>query len=196
MDQLGPSLKSMHEDAGNMERHALRVVSEQLLDRLESMHNRHWLHLDVKPANFLLPRSEDIHEPPTLHAIDFGLSRKWWDAETGRLVPSIPRRGAVGTVRFASIANQQYEQLGRRDDLEALAYTVLTLHRGELPWGRVQAPTKQERFRLMLEHKRGIGEDELCDGLPSLASFLRAARGLRPDEKPDYEALRALLRAL
>lgn len=213
MEQLGPSLRSVQQDVAHLERRALLNVGEQALSRLQAMHERHWLHLDVKPANLLLPLasgpphgdegseeglSKDGSEEgcPTLHLIDFGLSRRWWDPRIRAPVLFTPRRGAIGTVRFASIANQQAEALGRRDDLESLVYTLLFLHHGELPWGSVQAPTKRERFRLMLEVKMRLRVDELCVGLPPLATFLHTVRRLRPDEPPNYDLLRAILRTL
>ena len=207
MDRLGPCLKSRQADAGPLGRRELRSVSGQLLDRLELMHDRHWLHLDVKPANFLYPatptaaaagHASDAAEIPVaqLRCIDFGLSRRWFDPASGEAVPSAPRRGTVGTVRFASIANQQAQALGRRDDLESLAFTLVQLHHGELPWSHVQAPTKQERFRLMLACKLRVSVGELCTGLPALAEFVQAVRTLRPEERPDYDALRELLRTL
>ncbi|KAL3926478.1 MAG: hypothetical protein SGPRY_003278 [Prymnesium sp.] len=108
MNKLGPSLKDRQESGGNLSARALRVVSQQVMRRLEALHERHWLHLDVKPANILFPPIEDktAEEEPLLHLIDFGLSRKWWDELRGVHLSSIPRRGCIGTVRFSSVANQ------------------------------------------------------------------------------------------
>jgi casein kinase 1 len=40
----------------------------------------------------------------------------------------------VGTPAFASINSHRGLQLGRRDDIKSLAYSLIFLHRGLLPW--------------------------------------------------------------
>lgn len=208
MTHLGSSLKHVHETFGTLDQRDLRVVSDQILDRLEVIHDRYWLHLDVKPANILLPLTvaaqetnidqgeknpNSVLEQTILHLIDFGLSRRWLDCNTGEHVPNTPRRGCIGTVRFASLANQRAEALGRRDDLESLVYTLLYLHRGSLPWSHAQGRTKQERFRVMLDMKMQLSAEEICEGVPSLAAFLQVVRSLRQHERPDYALLRSIL---
>ena len=165
---------------------------------VRALHEKGWVHRDIKSSNVVLADDAVPLDSPRsrLCVIDFGLSRRWFDPASGEAVPSAPRRGTVGTVRFASIANQQAQALGRRDDLESLAFTLVQLHHGELPWSHVQAPTKQERFRLMLACKLRVSVGELCTGLPALAEFVQAVRTLRPEERPDYDALRELLRTL
>ena len=39
-----------------------------------------------------------------------------------------------GTVRYASVHAHLGRTASRRDDLESLAYTLIFLHRGRLPW--------------------------------------------------------------
>jgi casein kinase 1 len=159
--------------------------------------------LDVKPANILGP------DPSAARAVagcasaqwtlvDFGLARRWCDQQTGEHTPDVRRRGVVGTGRYASLANHSGEPLGRRDDLESLALTLAFLHEGRLPWSAhdsaLPAPTKPERFALMLAEKQRACVDEIAGTLPShFREYLRAVRLLRYDERPNYGVLRALL---
>ena len=58
-----------------------------------------------------------------------------------RARPALPdgtRARAVGTVRYASVANHERRALGRRDDLESLAYMLVYLRTGSLPWRKVE----------------------------------------------------------
>jgi len=46
-----------------------------------------------------------------------------------------------GTVRYASVHAHLGRTASRRDDLESLAYTLIFLHRGRLPWQGFQVHT-------------------------------------------------------
>ena len=138
-----------------------------------------------------------------LALVDFGLSRRWLDPETGEHLPAAalpPRRpGApVGTGRYASLSNHEGAPLSRRDDLESLAFSLIYLRAGHLPWIGLKPPpaSKKERFAAMLECKRETSLSDLSDGLPSgFEGFLQAVRRLEYGETPDYGALRGMARA-
>ena len=202
LERLGPCLRSRQKALGRggcLRRKEVRSVGVEVLNRLESMHDIGWLHLDVKPANFLLPFNCEKNKErcyPMIHLIDFGLSRQWHELESGSASPASRKRNPVGTVRFASVANQQGEPLGRKDDLESLAYSLVALYQGGLPWGNVQGQTKKERFGKMLKFKKLVSLDVLCRGLPRLATFMRTARMLHLDQRPDYDTLRDMLRTM
>lgn len=79
----------------------------------------------------------------------------------------------------------------RRDDLESLAYVLVYLRRGSLPWQDLQTKTRT------LSKKRQTTVEELCSGLPpAFANFLSYTRCLRFDEDPDYDYLRQIFAQL
>ncbi|KAH7515714.1 hypothetical protein FEM48_Zijuj10G0055700 [Ziziphus jujuba var. spinosa] len=84
--------------------------------------------------NFLLGRPGTSNEKK-LYLIDLGLASRWKDASSGSHVdydqkPDVFR----GTVRYASVHAHLGRTGSRRDDLESLAYTLIFLLRGKLPW--------------------------------------------------------------
>lgn len=87
----------------------------------------------------------------------------------------------------------------RRDDLESLAYVLIYLLRGSLPWyggGSAINNTKRSKTR-QLKFTRIAKVDShtnlICDSLPrEFAIFLDYARALQYDETPDYNYLRSL----
>lgn len=94
------------------------------------------------------------------------------------------RRGGLFTVQ------------SRRDDLEALAYTLVQLARGTLPWDSVPGHNKAKRCARIRECKAKTSVEAICDGLPScFARFLAYARALSFPETPDYNYCRRLFGA-
>ena len=75
----------------------------------------------------------DTSNYATIYLIDFGLSKRYKNAD-GKHCEQIQRKGLVGTPRYASINSHNGKELSRRDDLESLAYMLIYLANGNLPW--------------------------------------------------------------
>jgi hypothetical protein len=81
-------------------------------------------------------------------------------------------------------------RLTRRDDLESLAYVLIYLMRGSLPW--IGKSTTE-----LLDIRMAITSSTLCEGLPAeFEVFLNYTRSLEFKEKPDYQYLRGLFSCL
>jgi serine/threonine protein kinase len=116
-----------------------------------------------------------------VHLIDFGLSKEYRDSRTHAHIPYKKDLGFAGTAVFASINSHLGLELGRRDDLESLAYILLYFLWGFLPW---QGLEKED----MLESKRTISTYNLFHELPTeFHAFLDHCRSLSFDGKPNYD---------
>ena len=80
--------------------------------------------------------------------------------------------------------------LTRRDDLESLAYVLIYLMHGSLPWQSRESKTD-------LEMRMAITPSSLCEGLPAeFEIFLNYTRSLEFKQKPDYQYLRGIFSRL
>lgn len=127
------------------------------------------------------------HRASIVHIIDFGLSKAFRNPHTHQHIPLRRGCGLVGTSLFASNHSHLGCELGRRDDLESLAYVLIYFLRGGLPWGGMEDPD------LIAQQKLECSVEDLCHGLPvEYATLLSYSRTLPFDAKPDYDYISGL----
>jgi serine/threonine protein kinase len=156
------------------------------------MHNKFYIHRDVKPENFMNGRKE---YKDVLYLIDFGLCKRYRDPKTGEHVKYTNNRRLNGTARYASIHALEGYESSRRDDLECLCYVLVYFLNGHLPWGRIKNKNKQERYKLILNMKKKINAENLVGDKNNIEfiEFVKYCRKLKFEEKPDYDYLRGLM---
>ena len=100
--------------------------------------------------------------------IVFGLSKQYRDPNTYEHIPCKTNLGLTGTPTFASINSHLGMELGRRDNLESLAYVLIYFLCGSLPWQHLSGPQS------ILKHKQQTKPGKLCCGLPAeFTTFLK-----------------------
>ena len=127
-----------------------------------------------------------------VHVIDFGLSKEYRSPNTHAHIPFKKGLGFTGTATFASINSHLGSELGRRDDLESLAYMLFYFLWGFLPWQGLGLDGDD-----IVESKRGITSLPLFQGLPlELRTFFDHCRSLSFDGKPNYDHFFQLFNSL
>ncbi len=82
----------------------------------------------------------------------------------------------------------------RRDDIEAIGYVLMYFMRGILPWQNMKAKDTKAKYQMIMEKKMSTPAEVLCKGFPSqMTTFINYSKGLKFQEKPDYNYLRSLL---
>ncbi|XP_031254837.1 casein kinase 1-like protein HD16 [Pistacia vera] len=185
MDMLGPSLWDVwNNNSHTMSIEMVACIAIEAISILEKMHSRGYVHGDVKPENFLLGPPGTTDEK-RLFLVDLGLATKWRDSSTGLHVEYDQRPDVFrGTVRYASVHAHLGRTGSRRDDLESLAYTLIFLLRGRLPWQGYQGENKGF---LVCKKKMATSPEALCCFCPQpFRQFVEYVVNLKFDEEPNY----------
>ncbi|KAI4324796.1 hypothetical protein MLD38_030250 [Melastoma candidum] len=195
MDLLGPSLEDMFNICGRkLSLKTVLMLADQMLNRVEYLHSKSFLHRDIKPDNFLTGLGRRANQ---VFMIDFGLAKRYRDTSTHQHIPYRENKNLTGTARYASMNTHLGIEQSRRDDLESLGYVLMYFLRGSLPWQGLRAGTKKQKYEKISETKVSTSIEALCRGHPTeFASYFHYCRSLRFDDKPDYAYLKRLFREL
>ncbi|VDN31384.1 unnamed protein product, partial [Dibothriocephalus latus] len=195
MDLLGPSLEDLFLFCSRrFTNKTVLMLADQMLSRVEFVHNKCFVHRDIKPDNFLMGIGRHCNK---LYIIDYGLAKRFSCQRTGRHIPYREDKNLTGTARYASINAHLGIEQSRRDDMESLGYVLMYFNRGSLPWQGLKANTKRQKYERISEKKISTPVEVLCRGYPAeFAMYLNYCRGLRFEEPPDYMYLRQLFRIL
>ena len=190
MQLLGKNLETFFEEKKKFSLKTVCMIGFQFVSILEYIHNKHIIHRDIKPDNFVVGLDNLSHN---IYILDFGLSKKYRSSKTLKQIPFNNIEKIIGTVRYNSInANEGFEQ-SRRDDLESAGYVLIYFIKGELPWQGLPANNKEEKYRKILRMKNKITAKELCKEIPEeFAEFVDYTRNLEYSEQPNYDRLKNL----
>jgi len=195
IDLLGPSLEDLFSFCNR--KFSLKTVlmlADQMINRIEYIHAKNFLHRDIKPDNFLIGLGKKANQ---VHAIDFGLAKKYRDPKTQQHIPYREGKNLTGTARYASVNTHLGIEQSRRDDLEAIGYVLMYFNRGSLPWMGLKANGKKEKYEKIMEKKMSTPVEVLCKHFPTeFVTYLNYCRSLRFEDRPDYAYLRRLLKDL
>ncbi|XP_064964456.1 casein kinase 1-like protein 2 isoform X3 [Musa acuminata AAA Group] len=102
MDLLGPSLEDLFNFCNR--KFSLKTVlmlADHMINRVEFVHSKCFLHQDIKPDNFLMGLGRRANQ--VVYIIDFGLAKKYRDSSTYQHIPYRENKNLTGTARYASV---------------------------------------------------------------------------------------------
>jgi hypothetical protein len=152
-------------------------VAKQTLSALREVHQKGLLHRDVKPQNFVY-RQEDGR----VFIMDFGLSK--FHSEVDDCLEGGRRCSNTGTIRYSSHRMQQREFRSYRDDLEALAFSIMTLSGVLLPWNTIPLEKRVE-----IGDAKAFFVNNLPDKPAWIKPYMLIVNKLNFGERPSYKEL-------
>ncbi|OHS99997.1 CK1 family protein kinase [Tritrichomonas foetus] len=187
MECFGPSLRILRK---RLPRKVFSLsttlrLSIEMLRCIREIHDRGIIHRDIKPDNFLVRSSRYF----PIGIIDFGLSRRFIDQETGELIPPRNHPGYVGTNSYTSVNAHMRMELSQRDDLLSWLYSIVEIKTGRLPWKGISNKPKT------MKKKVKVLPEKLFKKLPNqfLQIYNKYVMSLEPFESPNYDAIIGLI---
>jgi serine/threonine protein kinase len=192
MNLLGPSLETyIMNNGGKLELKLAINFGGQMLERIQHIHSRGFIHRDLRPEHFLYGREK---WPNRLYLTGLSIGKKYLLIDKKHALYRDNKLSFTGTARFSSINTLLGIEQARRDDIEAIVYILIYLIKGYLPWQGIKAYDKKEKFEKILLAKMATPIEVLCRDLPEeLAQILEQVRSLEYEEEPDYEDFRRKL---
>ncbi|XP_075223745.1 serine/threonine-protein kinase VRK1-like [Lycorma delicatula] len=189
-DRLDKDLQSiLNENNKQLPPVTVMQIGVQVLNVLEYIHSKGYIHGDIKAANMMLglmPGTEN-----TVYMIDFGLAAKC--PSSTKEFTKDPKKVNNGTIEYIS-RDGHSGVFGFRGDLEILGYNLLHWLNGSLPWENKianVAVVEQKKNELMSNV-----QDYIKKYMPQVpeevTKYLDYISSLKNNDIPDYDYCRKL----
>ena len=190
MELLDKSLEDLFQQRQkNFPLKTVCLIAQQMIDRLEYIHNKNIIHRDIKPDNFVM----GLNMSHIVYILDFGLSKKYRSSRTHQHIRFCSNKKLTGTARYASINALKGCEQSRRDDLEAIGYVLMYFLRGSLPWQGLKVNKGEDRYKKIYIKKKNTSAESLCEGFPNeFRDYVNYTRKLGFEDDPDYNYLKGL----
>ena len=188
MQLLGKSLEELFNKLQKFSVKTSALLIHQMITILQFIHDKHIIHRDIKPDNFVMGLNK---KNAVLYLLDFGLAKKYRSSRTLVQYPYIKKKKLTGTARYASIHALEEMEQSRRDDMESIGYVIMYFLRGNLPWQGLKIKNKEDKYKKILKKKKETSSKELCLNFPNeFYEYVEYTRNLEYEEEPKYEKFR------
>ena len=180
---------------GKFSLNTILCFGQQMIQRLQYIHEKGFIHRDVKPDNFLfnLPTNktgiEDI-----LYLADFGFCKQYLLPD-GSHIPMNIKKQLIGTPNYVSINMHNGIEPSRRDDLESIGYIMINLfYRDDEIYMKNMTEIIAFKFNIISTDSPEQEKKLRFPLVPQIIKdYLNYCKQLNFDEMPDYNYLYSIL---
>jgi serine/threonine protein kinase len=169
----GPNIKQMLRQEPEFVQEHLVDIMHKALRALGHVHQRGWVHRDVKPDNFLLKEDGD------LRLIDFSIAEKI-KRGLGKLFGG--KSKVQGTMSYISPEQLRGESVDGRADIYGLGCMFFELVAGRVPYTGTNANDLLNKHIKAVVPSLAAMNNEVT---PEFAKLVAEMMAKRPDERPD-----------
>jgi serine/threonine protein kinase len=171
---LGESLQDLKNKNTSFSLKLTLQIGINIINLLKTIHNKGFVHRDIKPDNFLLGLNNKSNQ---IYIIDFGLCKPYIYKEKHIDIKS--SHSLIGSKTYASINAHDFIELSRRDDLESLGYMMLYFYLGELSW--------QHLIEGLNEDIKYMKKNLKLESIPEvLVNYIKYVKNMEFNENPNY----------
>ena len=180
-------------------------IALQMISRIEFLHSYGFIHCDIKPDNFVFNldnendkenKENNDKENFVIYLIDYGLAEPYINLKTKVHKKLKEHQGHKGTIDFCSTNSHMGLSLSRRDDLESLAYCLIYLYLGKLPWSSRNSNAKNREYVLNAKIEFGSFGKQMKNIHKNIIKILDYTNKLEFEEKPDYKYIKELIKGI
>lgn len=167
---------------GTMTTRDKKNVINDVLDALNHLSKKRYLHLDIKAENIMRKNGR-------WYLIDYGIAERF-DANTEKTIN--PKKAGNGTAWY--MARDAHKGLmSRKADLESLVYTLVEMEGHKLPWHREKRKGEKDKdyLQYVFESKQNFFDTYENLKLPNYYNaFIQLVDELQPGTEPNYNDLK------
>lgn len=144
MELLGPSLDSLFTHCKHtFSLNTVLMLADQMIQRIEFLHSRHFLHRFIRPSCFLIGTANKQH---ILYLIKLSHCRRFYDPKGKQHIKFREGSEYIRSHSFASLNSHLGIEPSRRDDLESVGLVLLYFLKGSLPWSGVDRKRMRDKM--------------------------------------------------
>ncbi|KAH0955417.1 hypothetical protein HN011_006589 [Eciton burchellii] len=188
IDRYGKDLwKIFEENNKQFPEHTVYKLALQIIDILEYIHHKNYVHADIKGENLLL----DLHSHDQIYLVDFGLASR---CTTSTELKVDPKKAHNGTLQYTS-RDAHMGVPTQRGDIEILYYNMILWLCGSLPWEKLLDPvTVQKEKEKAFADMNDFLKKCFCGLVPqAVHKFMALLATVKFNEIPCYEKLKEIL---